>query len=227
MTVAAIVSPPASAKLNPRAVMEFARAEVARTVGLDSSARFYLAGGAFKSLLTGRQPHDLDIWAPSAGDRDAVVRALLGNGAQPLPSTPFAAVFAIADRVVEVPTKISPATLAARLARFDLGLSAIGAEHQPRDQWTALIDPKALESLQRQEILLLDELPNWRHGLATLERMRRYAAELGFTSPPEEEARIWRMFAGLAREEQDAMVERFCQARRGGFGVSEEVERWR
>jgi hypothetical protein len=35
------------------------------------------------------------------------------------------------------------------------------------------------------------------------------------------------MFAGLAREEQDAMVERFCQARRGGFGVFEEVERWR
>lgn len=49
-------------------VIEFARREVARTVGLGSGARFFLAGGAFKSLLTGRPPRDLDLWAPSVED---------------------------------------------------------------------------------------------------------------------------------------------------------------
>lgn len=210
-------------RLCPQAVVEFARREVARTIGLHSGARFFLAGGAFKSLLTGREPRDLDIWAPSAGDRERVILALLGNGGHMLPATPFADVFAIAGRVVEVPTKTAPDTLAARLARFDLGLAAIGAEHRPGDQWTAIVAPKALESVRRQEVLLLDELPNWRHSLASLERMRRYAVELGFASPSREEARIWRIFEAQTEEVRDEMVLRFQQSARGGFGVSEEV----
>jgi len=51
-------------------VVEFARREAAATAGLDCGARYFIAGGAYKTLLTGRPPRDLDFWAPSPEDRD-------------------------------------------------------------------------------------------------------------------------------------------------------------
>ena len=81
---------------------------------------------------------------------------------------------------MEVPDKTEPAELEDRLARFDLALSAVGVEHAADGGWRAVIHPLALESVLRREMLLLKPLVNWKYALATLERMRRYAAELGF-----------------------------------------------
>lgn len=204
-------------------VVEFARREVAQTVGLDSGARFFLAGGAFKTLLTGRPPRDLDLWAPSAADRSTLVAALLKRGARRLPERPFAAAFTIAERVVEIPHKIEPSTLGERLARFDLALSAVGAEHQPGDRWTAEIHPLAPSSVQRRQVLLLKPLANWQHALATLERMRRYAAELGFESPATEEAEVWRVFDSQPEEMRAEMIDRYARTAAGGYDVMEEA----
>lgn len=179
-------------------VIEFARREIARTVGLDSGARFFLAGGAFKSLLTGRAPRDLDLWAPSPADRQLLVSALLARGARRLPSTEFAEVFGCAGRVVDVPLKTEPATLAERLARFDLGLSAIGVEHRPGDEWSAVVHPRALESVARREVLLLEPLRKSRYAYLTLERMHRYARELGYIVPDAEVDRIRRAMLEVA-----------------------------
>ena len=96
-----------------------ARREVAATVGLDTGARFFLAGGAFKSLVTGLPPRDLDLWAPSERDRELLVSALLKRGANAMSPRPFAQAFEINGRVVEVPRKVEPNTLTERLGRFD------------------------------------------------------------------------------------------------------------
>ncbi|TXD39509.1 histidine phosphatase family protein [Lujinxingia vulgaris] len=120
-------------------VIEFARREVAATIGLDSGARFFLAGGAFKSLITGRPPRDLDVWAPSARDRGLIIESLLARGARHTNPSAFSDVFELAGRVVEVPYKTEPETLSERLARFDIGLSAVGVEHRPYDRWSAII----------------------------------------------------------------------------------------
>ena len=176
------------AALTDSHVVEFARREIARTVGLDSGARFFLAGGAFKSLLTGRAPRDLDLWAPSPADRQMLVSALVARGARQLPSTEFAEVFECAGRVVDVPFKTEPATMAERLARFDLGLSAIGVEHRPDGEWTALVHPRAIESVLRREVLLMAELRKSRYAYLTLERMHKYGRELGFAVPEAEVA---------------------------------------
>lgn len=204
-------------------VVEYARREVAQTVGLDSGARFFLAGGAFKTLLTGQPPRDLDLWAPSEEDRSALIVALLRKGAQRLPARPFADAFAVAERVVEVPHQSGPLTLRERLARFDLALSAIGVEHQPGDRWAAEIHPLAHLSVQQRQVLLLKPLANWKYALTTLERMRRYAAELGFAIPPEEEAEIWRVFSEQTQDMRARMIERFARTGSGGFRVAEEA----
>ncbi|WP_426757467.1 hypothetical protein [Myxococcus sp. Y35] len=175
-------------------VSAFARRELAATVGLDSGARFFLAGGAFKTLLSGRAPRDLDVWAPSETDRQLLFRALHERSARQLSARPFADAFEIAGRVIEIPRKVEPPTLQQRLARFDIGLSAVGVEHKPNDEWSVDIHPLAAESVLRRTVLLVRPLVNWKYALVTLERMRRYAAELGFSSPPDEEAEVWRIF---------------------------------
>ncbi len=208
-------------------VIEFARREVGRTVGLASRARFFLAGGAFKTLLTGRPPRDLDLWAPSETDRQMLVATLLERGARPLDKQPYSDAFEIRGRIVEVPHKAEPSTLAERIARFDIGLSCVGVEHRPGDQWDAITHPLAPESVDRREVLLIKPLVNWRHSLATLERSRQYAVELGYAVPEEEVAEVWRVFESQTAEMQAGMIERFDRTSRGGFGVREEAVRRR
>ena len=205
-------------------VIELARREVAATLGLDVPARFFLAGGAFKSLLTGRPPRDLDLWAPSERDRALLIDALIARGAHVAPPAPFADVFEIAGRVVEVPHRAEPDSLDPRLARFDLALSAVGVEHHA-GRWSARIHPLAVESVERREVRLLEPLVNWKYALATLERMRRYARELDFRVPEEEEAEVWRIFEAQDADLREAMIERCRRAGVGGFGVIEEAQR--
>jgi broad specificity phosphatase PhoE len=170
-------------------VLELARREVTAVVGPNLDARFFLAGGAFKTLLTGAPPRDLDLWAASPDDRTALLTALLARGARPLEPRPYCDAFELHDRVVEVPHKAEPTTLEELLARFDLGLSAVGVEHRPGGYWRTVVHPLAHRSVARREVLLLKPLVNWRHALATLVRLRRYAAELGFVVPPKKRRR--------------------------------------
>ncbi len=195
--------------LDEAEVLDWARREIARSVGLDCGARFFLAGGAFKSLLTGRAPRDLDLWAPSVADRAELIATLERRGARRLRAQPFAEAFEIDERVVEVPNKTEPATLAERLARFDIGLSAIGVEHRPAGAWSVVVHPLAVESVERREVLLLKPLVNWRHVLSTLGRLRRYALELGFRVPPEEEDEVWRVFDAQTAEVRASMLQAY------------------
>lgn len=171
-------------------VVEFARREIAATVGLESGARFFLAGGAFKTLLTGRAPRDLDIWAPSERDRELLLSAIESRGALQLEPSTFADRFRIADRIVEVPRKVVPPTLEERLDRFDIALSAIGVEHRPHEEWRACVHALALESARRREVLLLKPLMNAQYARLSLNRVHRYARELGFSIPESVKAEI-------------------------------------
>lgn len=137
-------------RLDDRDVVELARREIARTVGLDCPARFFLAGGAFKTLLTGQPPRDIDLWAPSERDRELLIATLEARGARCLDARPFADAFDIGERVVEVPHETEAATLAERLGRFDMARSAVGVEHRPGDQWSAIVHPLARASVNER-----------------------------------------------------------------------------
>ncbi|MDI3491821.1 MAG: hypothetical protein PWP11_3098 [Thauera sp.] len=204
-------------------VLEFARREIAATVGFDTDARFFLAGGAFKSLLTGRPPRDLDLWAPSGYDRTLLIDALRKRGARPAGPRIFADAFEVAGRVVEIPHKTDPDTLSERLARFDIGLSAVGVEYRPDGEWSVMVHPLALESARLREVRLLKPLVNWKYALTTLERMRRYAVELGFSVPSEDEAEVWRVFEAQDAELRSVLIERYRRTGAGGFGIMEEI----
>ena len=209
--------------LDERSVVDFARREVARTVGPGCNARFFLAGGAFKTLLTGHPPRDLDLWAPSARDRELVLNTLTGRGARRLDDRPFADAFEINGRVVELPHETEPDTLEGRLARSDLALSAAGVEHRPGGGWRAVVHPLARTSIERRQVLLLKPLVNWKWALTTLERMRRYASELRYTVPGPEEAEVWRVFEAQSDGMRREMLENYERTASRRYGVREEA----
>ncbi len=204
-------------------VIALARREVAATLGLDCPARFFLAGGAFKTLLTGRPPRDLDIWAASPADREFLESRLVARGAERLPEQPYRQGFRLNGRVIELPFHTEPNVLEDRLARFDLALSAVGVEHAPTDQWRAVIHPLASASAVRRQVVLLDELLNWKHSLASIVRLRSYGAELGFEVPPSEEARVWSIFDSQSPEMRREMLDRFRVSSRFEPSIAEEA----
>lgn len=204
-------------------VVEFARREIAATIGLNTGTHFFLAGGAFKSLLTGRPPRDLDLWPASEHDRTLLIKALQCRGAQPAEPRPFSDTFELAGRVIEVARKTEASTLPALLAGFDIGISAVAVEHRSDGEWSALVHPLATKSVHKREIRLLKPLINWRYALTTLERMRRYADELIFSVPHEEEAEIWRVFETQDENIRTGMIERCLRTSFGDFGIIEEA----
>lgn len=204
-------------------VLSFARREIAATVGLDFPGRFFLSGGAFKSLLTGRPPRDLDLWAPTPSDRVALVERLHQRGAEPLPRRAYSDAWAIAGRVVEVPDKAEPDSLEARQARYDIALSAVGVEHRNGESWRALVHPLAQESMERREVLLLKPLANPKYALTTLERLRRYAAELDFRVSPEDEAVLWNVWVRATADERERLLDRFERTAQHDQDVREEL----
>lgn len=210
--------------VTPESVVGYARREIAAVLGHDVGARFFFAGGAFKTLLTGRPAKDLDIWAATARDREILVGTLLDRGAVVLERGCFGDRFGLGGRVVDIPDKIWPDTLESKLAGFDIGLSAIGVEYTPYDQWRAFISPLASESIARKQILIIKPLANWKYALTSLERLRRYARELKYGIRPEDEDEIWRVFDSQSPEMKIGMFERFCRTTQGGFGVKEEAE---
>lgn len=190
-------------------VIALARREVGATLGLDCPARFFLAGGVFKTLLTGNPPRDLDIWAASPADRALVEARLVERGAERLPERPYTQAFRMHGREIEVSLQTEPSVLEERIAGFDLALSAIGAEHTPCDEWRAVIHPLARAAASMRHVLLLDELRNWKHALSSIVRLRRYASELRFEAPPSEEERIWALFDKQPPAMRRGMLERF------------------
>jgi hypothetical protein len=209
--------------LAPDAVAAFGRRELESVLGEHYTGRVFLAGGAFRTLLTGRPPRDLDLWAPAPRDRDALLARLEARGRR-TGRHPFGDAFVVRGREVEVPDKAEPPTLEERLARFDLALSAVGVEWDA-SAVRAVVHPLALESVARREVLLLKPLVNWRHCLSTLARARRYADDLGYTVPAEEEAEVWRVFDAQDAEMQRGMIARYDLAAVRGWGVGEEARR--
>lgn len=212
-----------SAFLDEASVLELAARAIQETIGADCRARFYVAGGAFKTILTGAAAYDLDVRGATPEDRRKIVSSLIARGARQVGQRPFGEAFEIGGRVVDVPWKAADPTLETLLARYDIALSAVGVDRQADGASRAFIHPLAVESIRRREILLLKPLVNWHYALTTLERMRRYASELGYRIPPEEEAEVWRVFDEQDDSMRQGMVERFEKTTRGDARVREEI----
>lgn len=208
--------------ITERDVLALARREINAVIDEKIDARFFLAGGAFKSLLTGRRARDLDLWAPSEDDRARLIVGLRERGASLVETRPYSEVFGLGDRVIDVPTNCSAESLESRLARFDIGLSAIGVEHAPGGALRASVSPIARESVARREVLFCKPLVNQRHALTSLVRLRRYGHELGFAVPASEENVVWDVFDAQDDDEKRTMIDRLRRSE-GEHALADEL----
>ena len=193
--------------LAPERVVDFGRSTLFPLLGA-FPGRLFLAGGAFKTLLHGRTPRDLDLWAASAEDRQDLIAHLVERGAARRPRHAYSEVLEYLGQEIEIPDAVNPPILEDRLAKFDIALSAVGVEWDA-GRVRSVVHPLAHESAVRREILLLHPLVNWRHVLGTLARAHRYATELGWPLPAEQEAAAWTLFERQDAEEQTRMLERY------------------
>jgi hypothetical protein len=209
--------------MDEAALVRFARSRLAPVLGEEPAGSFFLAGGAFKSLLHGRPPRDLDVWPATPGDRELLAAQLVRRGAQPgRDNPPYQTSYTQAGQLVELAYDASAARLEDRLGRCDLALSAVGVEHRA-GRWRASIHPLATESIRRREVLLLMPLVNWKYALATLERLHRHAAELRFGIPAEAESAIWKLFSAQRPLEQNAMIARYLRVSSGDQRILDEA----
>jgi len=213
--------------LTEKDVIDFIQRKMVWALGTDCPARFFVAGGVFKEILTGNEAVDIDIWCPSEDDMKMLVRHLLLRGAEELDKRDYTIAFNLDGNIIELKNKFTYPTLESVLSRFDIGLSAIGAEYDGKGGWKAKLHPLVNESLTKKQILLLKPLVNWKFGLSTLERMRRYAKEFGFESPEKEEEEVWKRFNKQPENIQKEMLRLFQQTSRGDMGVEAEALRRR
>lgn len=191
--------------------------------------RIHMAGGVFKTLLHGRSPRDIDLWAFGDATRLGLLDRLRARGATLVAdNAPYNQVFEVGDQTIEVGYSTHYETIRERVATFDIGLSAVGCSWD-HGRLVPFVHPLARESTRRREILLIRKsgsenlLPNWKYALATLERMRRYAAELGYRLPQSEVDTIWRVFESQTEEMQRGMLERYHKVARVEADIEEEA----
>jgi hypothetical protein len=158
---------------SPERLIAFAEARLSPLLG-PSFPPIFLAGGAFKTLLHGRPPRDLDLWAETPEARRQLLATLLERGASRLPAAPGAERFLAGDQLVEVSFQIE--AMEERLARFDLGLSCCAVVWRDGRPGT-LVHPLALASIRARQILLID-----------------LAADLGYEVPAALEQQLWSTF---------------------------------
>ena len=84
-------------------IVDFARIELGLSLGFDCNAHFFIAGGTFKTLISGKPTRDLDIWAASESDRQVMIDTLLTKGAQRLSETEFSETFIFRNRMLDIP----------------------------------------------------------------------------------------------------------------------------
>ena len=205
--------------LQKEQLIAFATQKLTTVLGSDIPQCF-LAGGAYKTLIHGRPPRDLDIWPETIQARQQLL-SLLGERGDPLPPAPGAERFLLPSGLVEVPFQIE--TMEKRLARFDLGLSCIAVvfrEGRPH----SFFHPLAQESIARQEILLIG-LARSDLALATLVRARRYANDLNYSVPKGVEELLWKTHLEKSRDtRREQILQLQFHYGTDTWGVTEEAE---
>lgn len=194
-------------QLTERAVLEFGSRMLTGVLGENYDGTVMLAGGAFKTLLHGRPPRDLDLWVPDDAEREKLIARLRGRGARPMSASRYTEAFDVAGTLVEVPKKADRIDIQVHFQRVDIGIAAVAVQLADGEV-KAAVHPLALECERRREVLFMKPLANWRHCLACLARARRYANELDWQLPASEEDYIWTTFDAQSPEMQAGMIER-------------------
>lgn len=213
--------------LSKEDVLALAKREIATTIGLRCKARFYLVGGVFKSLLNGKPPHDLDLYAATEHDRQLLLQHLhlLDKKQKTHREKDYTDIFTLKGRDIEVKKFVKPthATLEGVISGFDLVLASIGVEHRGFNKWNVYVHPQAWSSYTKGKVLLREDLQNPKHLCSTIVRLQCYAYELDLPTPQEQIQYVWNVFDSADKSFQQEMLKRFRKGARYNAALEQEI----
>lgn len=182
-----------------------------------SNLQYCLAGGAFKTLLTGKFPNDVDIWPSSNEEREKILQTLLKRGAIPLQQNHYCETFQYHNLKIEIAFK-NKTNLQQVVKNFDIPLACVGFQWNPQtNNGNTFLHPTALEDIQKKQIQLFLPPPNPSYILSSLERIQRYQKELNklqFTILPQTEQNAWQYFEKQSPQMQQKMLDRYLRTSR-------------
>ena len=198
---------------------------------------FSLAGGCFKSLVTGKLPMDFDIWPHSNASREQLQKMLDEDPrAQFIRDTRFNKQYTVnipaedpeatssssgslpmpIERLYVEIVVYSKPTLQEVLNRFDMAISAAGVaftDGMATDS-SVIIHRNFVTSFFVKKPLLIEPMPNVPFLLATAERVVRYCRELGFPYPTEQMDTIQGVFDQQSVETRKSMIKAWQEVSR-------------
>ncbi len=197
---------------NERQVAAFGRRWLDRLFGEAPDLTVAFAGGAFRQLVDGRPPRDIDLWFPGPEQLHAACALLQRRGASiERDNPPYQIRFLVEGTPVELVYNVHPGNLDELFSSFDLGPSMMGVWRRGGVDLVQ-VHPLATRSIEERCVLVNRGFSNGKYALICLERLERYAEELGFAVSEADRRWLWSIFDGATPDEQARMVERFHRA---------------
>ena len=182
----------------------------------------FLAGGAFKPLIKeGHAVRDLDLWVRDRRVRERLCDHLVRCGATLVRDfRPYCILLRAGAMDIEVTYQnVKDRPISEILEGFDLAPCGIAATYVDGQVTQATITPAAIKSLRDGEVLInkpfLRRLETKRTPdvLQGLDRVARFASEMGMAVPEEQRQRLWAIYEELfTHEERQACVDTYMKA---------------
>ena len=153
---------------------------------------FYLAGGCFKSMITKKEPNNIDLWAASEDDRTRLLRQL-GGACLICDDGGYSPTVVLKTGLPRINVYFNyPSTLDICLSHFDLVMSCIGVEFDSGRIIDSHVHFEANDDAQNKIIRVVRRIEPNKDNLLTLMRIIRYADELSYVVVPEAIKCLWR-----------------------------------
>jgi hypothetical protein len=163
----------------------------------------FLCGGAYKPLLDPKlKINDLDLWVRNRKERIRLVGALVAEGARVVHDfAPYCIKLEKEGRAIEITYQnVKSNSVPFIVQSFDLGCCAIGARYYAGKVDEIYVSRQAQMSLARKKVYLNGAFLRWvreRHPLgllSSLDRIHRFAQDIGFSVDTESEEALWELF---------------------------------
>ena len=173
-------------------VKVFALEIVRKILPASYDCHFYLAGGCFKSMITKKEPNNIDLWAASEDDRTRLIRQL-GGACLICDDGGYHPTVVLKTGLPKINVYFNyPSSLDICLSHFDLVMSCIGVEFDSGKLIDSHVHFEANDDAQNKIVRVVRRINPHKDNLLTLMRMLRYADELSYVVIPETIKCLWR-----------------------------------
>eukprot|EP01029_Cantina_marsupialis_P017001 TRINITY_DN381685_c0_g1_i1.p1 TRINITY_DN381685_c0_g1~~TRINITY_DN381685_c0_g1_i1.p1 ORF type:complete len:275 (-),score=58.66 TRINITY_DN381685_c0_g1_i1:363-1187(-) len=172
-----------------------------RLAALPEGCCYSMAGGMFKSILTGTAPRNYDIFPVNEYSEKLLVKHFQKNGGRVLERTELHTII-ICNGLRIMVNRERLDTMREVVDSFDIVMSKVAVSFNGPDMQDCYVDRMMTNVFYEKRPILIRPLPNPNFLLVTAERILRYSSELGYPLPVEDIEYLREMYEEMENEEQ-------------------------